>query len=141
MLALSLIPMILVINIVTASGLQPLFKVSAGIRDVGGCDQDLPRLQESYREAIDMAKGAIAALSQLRTARPHKDKDPTSLSQTDMREAIDFMRIARLAYAMFKIEFTVDGVQPGDSTKRLEDAIGRLAVTALESFLKIDIRV
>ena len=113
------------INVIDASELQPLFKLFPGNRDVGGCDQDSRRLEAAYTEAIDMAQAAIEALKIVKGPTPYKDNDQTSLSDSERKQVVNWYRLARLAFVMFHIEVTNDGVSSGDSTDFLNSAMGQ----------------
>lgn len=73
--------------------LEPLYKPFPGQRDVGGCDQDLQNLEDSYSQAIDLCNVALEALGNIQEPRPE-----------DAIEGQKWDRQARLAKAMWNLE-------------------------------------
>ncbi|KAL9028589.1 MAG: hypothetical protein Q9180_007142, partial [Flavoplaca navasiana] len=73
--------------------LEPLWKPFPGQRDVGGCDQDLQNLKDSYSQAIDLCNAALAALDNIQEPKPE-----------DAIEGQKWDRQARLAKAMWNLE-------------------------------------
>ncbi|KAL8649956.1 MAG: hypothetical protein Q9226_005353, partial [Calogaya cf. arnoldii] len=98
--------------------LEPLWKPFPGQSDVGGCDAHLQNLRDSYSQAIELCRAAIAALVNIEDPKPE-----------DPREGQEWDRQARLAKALFNIEtFPIAGVIDEISTDRhaeiLQDALG-----------------
>ncbi len=73
--------------------LEPVWKPFPGQRDVGGCDQDLQNLEDSYSQAIDLCNAALAALGNIQEPKPE-----------DAIEGQKWDRQARLAKAMWNLE-------------------------------------
>ena len=73
--------------------LEPLWKPFPGQRDVGGCDQNLQNLKDSYSQAIDLCNAALAALDNIQEPKPE-----------DAMEGQKWDRQARLAKAMWNLE-------------------------------------
>ncbi|KAI4275230.1 MAG: hypothetical protein LQ337_003369 [Flavoplaca oasis] len=73
--------------------LETSWKPFPGAIDVGGCDQDIQNLRDSYSQAIELCQAAIAALGNIEEPKP---EDPAEGQEWD--------RQARLAKAIFNID-------------------------------------
>lgn len=82
--------------------LEPLWKPYPGPRDLGGCDEDLQNLKDSYSQAIEICKAAIAALNHIQDPKPE-----------DLKEGQEWDRQARMAKAMFNLDTDPTAGIPG----------------------------
>ena len=112
---------------------RPLWNPLPGNRDVGGCDEkDLAKLEPAFQEAMTMADVAVDALEKLKKPMPHKDKSQASLTAQEASDQIDWIRIARLAFALFKINYSPDGVALQGSSWYMDQALGKTKSHDLE---------
>ena len=105
---------------------KPLWNPFPGNRDVGGCDEkDLAKLEPAFQEAMIMADEAVEALEKLKKPMPHHDKSQASLTPQEVNDQIDWIRLSRLAFYLFKINITPDGVAVQGSSWYMDKALGK----------------